>query len=140
MSIVSHHIELIIIGGHLIHFSDVLRLSLIHIGEIVENVSFYFFFVEDTKHLERRLSIKSIAIFAFDDFFTVSVIKSCKMFVIDIFDINPFDFEVAFELKGMILPPEGKSLLVITRFKASYSFKHPALDCTKEEIGIGILG
>jgi hypothetical protein len=61
------------------------------------------------------VGINSIAIFAFGDLFSLGVVETCKMFVVDIFDKNPFYLEVTLEFKSMVLPPERKSLLMVTR-------------------------
>lgn len=35
------------------------------------------------------------------------------MFVIDVLDVDPLEFEIALELERVVLPPEGEGLLVV---------------------------
>ena len=39
--VVPHHVVLVVVGSKLIHFSDVLSLSLVHVCEITEDVPFH---------------------------------------------------------------------------------------------------
>lgn len=35
------------------------------------------------------------------------------MLVVDVLDVDPFDLEVSLELERVVLPPEGKGLLMV---------------------------
>ena len=93
---------------------------------------FDLFAIEDIKHFQSSLSIKSITVFTLNDFLSICIVESCKIFIIDIFDIDPLDFEIALKFQGMILPPERESLLMIPWFQTSHSFKHPTFYSTEK--------
>lgn len=61
------------------------------------------------------------------------------MLVIDILYVDPFDFEISFELQCMIFPPKRESFFVICRFESCNSFEHSTLYGAKEQIGISII-
>ena len=61
------------------------------------------------------------------------------MFVVNILDEDPLNLEIALELEGVVLPPEGECFFVVSRPKPGDALEHPAFDCTEKEIGVGIV-
>jgi len=104
----------IVVGGEFVHFTYVLRLPFVHVGKIIEDVTFGDFSIENGEHLISGVAIECIAVFGLDCFFSFDVIEIVKMFIVDVFDVDPFEFEISFEFEGVIFPPEGKGLLVIS--------------------------
>lgn len=133
------HLVAAIVAGHFVHLADVLRLPLVHIGEINEDASLCSFLIEDGEHLERGLAIEGIAVLGLDDFVAFDVVESCKVFIIDVLDVDPLDLEVALELERVVLPPEGEGLLVVGGLEAGNALEHAALDCAEEEVGVGVV-
>lgn len=133
------HLVAAIVAGHFVHLADVLRLPLVHIGEINEDASLCYFLIEDGEHFERGLAVEGIAVLGLDDLVALNVVQPREVFIIDVLDVHPFDLEVALELERMVLPPEGEGLLVVGRLEAGNALEHAALDCAEEEVGVGVV-
>lgn len=112
--IIAHIVLLLIVVSSFVHFSDILRLSFVHIGKIHEDVPFALLICKHFQHFVGGFTIQSIAIFAFHHLFTLIVVKTSKMLIIDVLYVYPFNLEITLELECMIFPPEGKSLLMIS--------------------------
>lgn len=67
------HIELVIVSGNFIHFSDVLSLSLVHVCEISKYISLDFLLTENAEHFESSLRVESVTVFAFNHLLTLSI-------------------------------------------------------------------
>jgi len=85
------------------------------------------------------LAFKRVAILRFDHFVALSVVQSRKVLVVDVFDVDPFELEVSFELERVVLPPEGESFFMVARLESSDTFEHTAFDCTEEEVGVCVV-
>lgn len=133
------HLIAAIVARHLVHLTDVLGLTLVHIREVHKYAPLGYFLIEDGHHFKRCLAIKRIAILGLYYLIALDVVQARKMFIIDVLDIDPLDLEVSLELEGMIFPPEWEGFLMIGRFESGYSLKHAAFDCAEEEVGIGVV-
>jgi len=111
--VVAHDVVLVVVGGELVHFSDVFSLSFVHVGEIAEDGPLKLFGGYDFEHLAGDCSLHGVAVLALDDFLSLGVVEAGEVFVIDVFDVDPLYLEVALELEGVVLPPEGEGLLVV---------------------------
>ena len=54
----------------------------------------------------------------------------------DIFDVQPFNVEVALELSMLILPPERERFFMIARSQPCNPLEVPTFDGAKEQVGI----
>lgn len=133
------HLVAAVVAGHFVHLADVLRLPLVHVGEVNEDAAFCDFLIEDREHLEGGLAVEGIAVLGLDDLVALDVVQPREVFIIDILDIDPLDLEVALELERVVLPPEGEGLLVVGRFEAGDALEHAALDCAEEEVSVGVV-
>ena len=95
------------------HFADVLRLTLIHVGKIDKDVALGFFLIEQSQHFECSLTVEHVAVLGANDLFSFVVVQASKVLVVDVFDVHPLYLKIAFELKSVVLPPEREGFLMI---------------------------
>jgi len=92
---------------------NVLCFPFVHVGKISKDVSNSFFLLENVKHFKCSVSVYHITVLRSHDLFTFVIVHSSKIFVVDVFDVNPLNFEVSFKFQCVIFPPKGKSFLLV---------------------------
>jgi hypothetical protein len=110
---IAHIVVLAIVNSRLVQFPDVLHLTLVHVCKIAKNGSLGLFACENFKHFASRMGINSVTVLTLNDLLSLGIVESAEMLVVDVFDIDPFDFEIALEFQRMVLPPEGEGLLMV---------------------------
>lgn len=98
-----------------IHFSCIVFLSIIHFIKVIKYISFQGSFFKYFKHLICGFKIKKITILWLCYFLIINVIKSIKMFVINVFNWDPLNDKKSFKFHWMIFPPEGKCFFIVIR-------------------------
>lgn len=89
---------LLLIENMFIHFSDIIFLSIIHFLEIIKYPSFNRSFLINFKHFMCSLRVKIITIFWLNNLLIIHIVQPIKMFIIHIFNVNPFNKEESLEL------------------------------------------
>lgn len=131
------HLRIIVLEIRVLIPTSVILLTSIHILEIVENpFVFYWLFRVYIKHLFCSLGVYQITIFGDNNLLPLYIIQFGKMGIIDILDINPFYFEVIFELVGKIIPPIWKGVFTEPWHKTCDSLEHSTFDNAEEKINL----
>jgi hypothetical protein len=112
----------------LVDFSCVVFLSIVHFGKIVKYVPFCRPVIINLKHSGCCFRVNQITVFRFCDFLTLLAIKATKVFVVDIFDVEPLYAKKSLEFHRLIFPPKGKCFLIVTRDEPSNSLEHTRLN------------
>lgn len=80
-----------------------------------------------------------VTILAFRKIFPHFILQPIEMFVCDVLNVDPLDFEMSLKLSILVFPPERECLVVVSRYQFGHSFEMPTFHGTEEQQSLNLL-